>query len=223
MESRLNSKINNYDIHFNPFHMDRNISIPFHHMDKGIKIAVPARLLTIHKAQDVIIKVLAKKKWLNRDVHVNFYGDGPDKEKLLNLANKFNVTNISFINRIKDVSSIWKDNHIILLASKMEGLPIVLVGAMMCARVPVVTDVGGHAELVDDDVNGFVASQSTVRALDEAMERAYARKDELENIGKLARKKVLDYIPEDPVQNFIDKITDLSINEKEEKKKRRKN
>ena len=211
MESRLKSKISNYDIHFNSFHMDRNISLPFPDLETGIRIAVPARLLTIHKGQDVIIKLLSRKKWKDREVQVNFYGDGPDKEQLISLAKEFNVSNVCFIDRVNDVSKIWEENHIILLASKMEGLPIVLVGAMMCARMPVVTDVGGHAELVDDNINGFVAHGTSVDALDDAMERAYERKDEIEKLGKLARDKVLDYMPLDPVQEFSDKIIQIAM------------
>lgn len=209
MEARLNSKIDNYDIHFNPFHMDRNISIPFPSIESGLKIAVPARLLTIHKGQDAIIELLAQDKWRDRQLQINFYGDGPDKEKLVDLAHKLNVRNICFIDRINDVSKIWAENHIILLASKMEGLPIVLVGAMMCGRTSVVTDVGGHAELVDDNVNGFVAHGTSVRALDDALERAYQRKDEVEKLGSLARNKILSYMPVDPVQDYVNKLLNL--------------
>jgi glycosyltransferase involved in cell wall biosynthesis len=212
MQKRLKSTIDNYDIHFNPFHMDRNISISFPSLESGLKIAVPARLLTVHKGQDVIIEVLAKKKWVDRNIQVNFYGDGPDKEKLVAMASELNVSNICFIDRVTDVSEIWEENHIILLASKMEGLPIVLVGAMMCGRTPVVTDVGGHAELVDDNVNGFVAYGTTVDVLDDALERAYQRKDEVEQLGSLAREKILDHIPVNPIKNFVDKLLALSKN-----------
>ncbi len=209
MESRLNSKINNYDIHFNPFHMDRDISLPFPPTETTLKIAVPARLLTIHKGQDIIIELLAQKKWKDRKLEVTFYGDGPDKEKLADMANKLDVTNVFFVDRVNDISKIWAENHIILLASKMEGLPIVLVGAMMCGRTAVVTDIGGHAELIDDNVNGFVAHGTSVHALDEALERAYQRKHEVEELGKLARKKVLSYLPEDPVQDYVNKLLSL--------------
>ncbi|WP_434997446.1 glycosyltransferase [Vibrio scophthalmi] len=209
MEARLNSKIDNYDIHFNPFHMDRNISIPFPSIESGLKIAVPARLLTVHKGQDAIIELLSQDKWRDRQLQINFYGDGPDKEKLVDLAHKLNVRNICFIDRVNDVSKIWAENHIILLASKMEGLPIVLVGAMMCGRTSVVTDVGGHAELVDDNVNGFVAHGTSVRALDDALERAYQRKDEVEKLGSLARNKILSYMPVDPVQDYVNKLLNL--------------
>ena len=94
----------------------------------------------------------------------------------------------------------------------MEGLPIVLVGAKGCARVPIVTDIGGHREVIDDNLNGFIAATPSVTMLDDALERALSQRDNWEEIGKKAREKILDYLPDDPVEDFISQLYSILDN-----------
>jgi len=67
----------------------------------------------------------------------------------------------------------------------------------------------GIKELVEDNVNGFLAKAPTVELIDEAMERAWQRKDEWEEMGKLATEKVRKLIPADPVKIFSDQLKEL--------------
>jgi glycosyltransferase involved in cell wall biosynthesis len=175
-------------------------------MESGLSIAVPARLLTIHKGQDMIIEIMRKPKWRKANITINLYGEGPDEDSLQKTIDNYGVTNVRMNGKVKNMVDIWRKNHAILLASRMEGLPIVLVGAMICARTPILTNVGGHAEVVDDNINGFIANDCSVLSLEDALERAYSKRHELEKMGLLARQKALDYLPDDTTQHFIDKI-----------------
>ena len=98
----------------------------------------------------------------------------------------------------------------------MEGLPLVLVGAMICARVPILTDIGAHREVVDDNINGFIAAKPTVEALDEALERAFQKSALWGAMGQKAREKILAYLPaNDPVDDFISKIIPFASHKEE--------
>ena len=70
------------------------------------------------------------------------------------------------------------------------------------------TDIGGHKEVIEDNVNGFIATRPSAEALDEAMERAYLQKDRWEEIGQKARQTMLAYLPEDPVGHFTAQLVD---------------
>lgn len=212
MEKRIGCSIPNAGIHYNPYHIDRNTSIPFPSMKDGIKLAIPARLLMIHKGQNLIIELLKEEKWRNRNITVNLYGEGPDEQHLKSLVQKYGLSNVHFHERQKNIIDIWRVNHAILLPSFMEGLPIVLVGAMVCARVPIVTDIGGHREVIDDNINGFIAATPFVTMLDDALERALAQRDKWEEVGKKAREKILDYLPDDPVEDFISQLYSILDN-----------
>jgi len=206
MESRLGHSITNAELHYNPFHINRDIDLPFPNFDEGVKMAVPAKLLHIHKGQKTIIELMSFETWKERDITISFYGEGPDEEEFKALVAAKGLDNIKFFPKVSDLLTIWRENHIILMPSFMEGLPIVLVGAMLCGRVPIVTDIGGHAEVVEDNVSGFIALKPTIEDLDNALSRAMSCIDELEKIGRKARQSILDFLPADPVEDFLRKL-----------------
>jgi glycosyltransferase involved in cell wall biosynthesis len=211
MEKRLNCKIPNAAIHFNPFHIDRDSFIPFPAMDNGLKIAIPANLLRVHKGQHLAIELFNWNKWRERPIQLNLYGRGSDQKVLKAMVKEYALKHVVFHQPTPDLLTIWRDNHAIFMPSFMEGLPVVLVSAMICARVPILTDIGGHCEVVDDNLNGFIAKKPTVDALDEALERAYQKSDMWEEMGKKAREKILSFLPpNDPVEDFISKIIPLT-------------
>jgi len=215
MEKRINCKIPNASRHYNPFHIDRNSFVPFPPMDDGLKIAIPANLSRVHKGQHLAIELFSQEKWRERPIQLNIYGEGYDEEVLKTMARDYKLKKVFFHKHTHDLLIIWRDNHAIFMPSFMEGLPIVLVGAMICARVPILTDIGAHREMVDDNINGFIAKKPTIEALDEALERAYQKSAMWEEMGQRARERILAYLPPiDPVDDFISKIIPLAIKKK---------
>lgn len=206
MEKRLDCSIPRTGIFYNPFDVDRDTVLPFPDMKHGLKLACPANLLHIHKGQNLAIELFGMKKWRERPVHLNFYGEGPDEAILRQMAKEYRLANVTFHGHTSKILDVWRDNHAIFLSSYMEGMPLVTVGAMLCSRVPVVTDVGAHREIIDDNISGFLATTPSVEALDEAFERAYRQSARWELIGKEARRKILEIIPADPIDDFINKI-----------------
>jgi glycosyl transferase family 1 len=53
-------------------------------------------------------------------------------------------------------------NHVHAMPSRIEGLPLVLIEAMLCGRPVVATDVAG-AEVIEDEVTGFLAGAQLKR------------------------------------------------------------
>ena len=222
MEKRLKTEIVNWDIHFNPFDVDKTVVPEFPSMAAGIKVAVPAKINFIHKGQDLLVEAISSPRWKNRSLTINLYGEGPDKCQLEQMAKGLRSVKMVFHGRQADVSRIWIDNHAIVMPSRMEGLPIVLVGAMLSARVPIVTNVGGHSEVITDGVNGFLASNASAQSLEEALERAFQRRDEWETIGKRAREAILRHLPEDPVEDFVQKLLELTVDARRQNRSERK-
>ena len=112
-------------------------------------------------------------EWRDRPLSVTFYGDGLQRASLERMARNLGLTSVTFAGFVRDVSAIWSAHHGLILPSRCEGLPITLVEAMLSGRVPIVTDVGGNAEVVEDGATGYLADAPTEDALDDAMERAW--------------------------------------------------
>lgn len=104
------------------------------------------------------------------------------------------------------MESIWRDNHALLMTSFMEGMPLVLLNAMFYERVAIVTDIGGHSEVVENGTSGFIASEPTSEEVDVALENAWQRLGDWENIGHQARNDMLRFAPEDPIGDLIEKL-----------------
>ena len=86
-------------------------------------------------------------------------------------------------------------------------MPIVLISAMVAGRVPIVTDIGGATEVVEDGYNGFIANNPEVV---EALERTWSQRANWEELGLRARSRALYYLPKDSVGNFVDRLRSVT-------------
>jgi glycosyltransferase involved in cell wall biosynthesis len=166
----------------------------------GMRLACIGRLYPMEKGQDLLLRVLARDHWRKRPLSVTFCGTGNQRTGLEEMARRAGLTSVTFAGFIRDIAPIWDDHHGLILPARCEGLPLVLVEAMMSGRVPIVTDVGGNAEVVDDGITGFLAATATEDALDEAMQRAWERRDEWRAIGAAAASRIRELVPADPAR-----------------------
>jgi glycosyltransferase involved in cell wall biosynthesis len=186
---------------WNPFNV-RYDAISSWPADETTRLACVARLDARAKGQDLLFQVLNRDKWRNRPIVVNLYGDGIMKKGLESLAEHLGLTSVSFLGQVRDVESIWSQNHALVLPSRYEGLPLALVESMLCNRIAIVTNIGGNAEVVEDESTGFIAGAPTVELLDDAMERAWRRRKEWQSLGERAGKRIRELVPSDPVALF---------------------
>ena len=88
----------------------------------------------------------------------------------------------------------------------MEGNALSLIEAMICGRVPITTDVGRAAELIDDNRSGFVAPAATARLIDEVLERAWQRRHDWQAMGQEAARAIRQRHSLKPGEDFADRI-----------------
>ena len=77
---------------------------------------------------------------------------------------------------------------------------------MLCGRLAIVTNVSGNAEVIIDNVNGFIAEAPNAVYLDAAMERAWKRKSEWKEIGQQAQNYIKTLVPEFPATVFLNDL-----------------
>jgi L-malate glycosyltransferase len=179
--------IPNAEIVRNPVNLFSTDQLPFPPVDTTLQLASVGNLITIHKGQDILLEALSR--WENKSWVLNIYGSGMDKIYLEDLAKYLQLENqVIFHGTVKDVREIWKQNHALLMASHMEGMPLAVVEAMLCGRICIVPDVGGNSEWITDKKNGFLAAAPTVKALLQTIEKAYAIKEQWPSIAAEAHK-----------------------------------
>ena len=181
----------------------------------GVRLACVGRMYPSEKGQDLLLRVLARRKWRERPLSVTFFGSGVQRKAIEQMAKYHELTSVSFAGFVNDVAAIWNDHHGLVLPSRCEGLPLVLVEAMLSGRVPIVTDAGGNRELLRDNVTGFLAPAPTEDSLDEAMERAWQRRHEWRAIGEAAADEIRTLVPPDPGQALAAKLLAVVSAERE--------
>ena len=207
-ENIVSNKIENSVIISNSISLSANeIGILPYPDDKVINFACVARLRCSHKGQNLLLAVLSQSVWFKRPWILNLYGNGEDEKYLKELVVYLNLTDrVNFKGQVSDIRAIWEENHILLLPSFGEGMPLALQEAMLCGRSGVVTDVGGNSELIDDNVNGWISNGNTLISFNEALERAWDNKIKWEKIGALAYEKAvsrIDLFPHETLLKYI--------------------
>lgn len=206
-EKMLGEQISNGSIVYNPFVGKVPAGVAFPTVIESVyKVALVGRMEAYHKGYDLLMDVLKSNKWKNRPIAFTIFGRGPHLALLQRLVEFNGVQNIELHDHEDDIALIWKDHHILLMPSRMEGQSLSLIEAMRFGRAAVVTDVGGACELVEDNVNGFIAAFPSAASIDEALERAWSRRSEWEELGINARETIEKKHPADAVAFFTKQL-----------------
>jgi glycosyltransferase involved in cell wall biosynthesis len=175
-----------------------------------LALASVARLDIISKGHDLLLQVLGLPHWRERKITLSIIGEGPHERGLRRMAETLKLTNVRFLGQRDNIEEVWRKHHALVLASRFEGMPLVLIEAMLCGRPGIVTDVGGNRELVRDGVNGFLAKAATVPFLDEALNRAWENRVRLKEIGRTAAIDVRHWVSPDPTEDFANELAALA-------------
>ncbi|MBV8729547.1 MAG: glycosyltransferase family 4 protein [Acidobacteriia bacterium] len=209
LERQIGEPLPNTIVVWNPYEAPTN-QPPSWPAENGLwKMASVARLEPAAKGQELLFQIFSQSHWKERPVELNLYGTGTSEETLRRLAGHLHLKNVHFRGYAK-VKEIWGQNHLLVLASRYEGLPLALVEAMWFGRPAVVTDVGGNAEVCLDGQTGFVAAAPAVKLLEDTLERAWNHRKDWQRMGLAARARAEELIPKDPVESFCSGLQELA-------------
>ena len=206
LEYQIGESLPNARIVRNPVKVAATTDITWPDATDELRFACVARLDPASKGQDLLLRVLATDEWRNRKVFTSFYGAGTHRDALEGLTRYLALSNVRFVGQIHDVHEIWRDNHVLVLPSRFEGLPLALVEAMFCSRPAIVTNVGGNIEVCQDNVTGFVSEAATVTMLRDTMNRAWHARERLEMMGRAAKSSISARFPSDPIAAFVEEL-----------------
>lgn len=203
------SKLSNAHVIKNPINRQNNTLIPYPKIEENYIFACVGRLDINFKGQDILIELLSSDKWLHRNWELHIYGAGRDKDYLSELITFYNLEQKIILKGYCDVDKIWASSHILIIPSLSEGLPLVLIEAMICSRIAIVTHIAGMPDLIQDGINGFIASSPKDIFLDIALEKAWQVKESWKEMGLKARTTALGYSEKNAGQKLFEKINQI--------------
>ncbi len=185
VEKALLTKLVNARHTWNPLNLNKleYILWPDDHIPS---MAMVANLIS-GKGHDILLEILSTPLWKSRNWRLNFYGSGSGKGYLEELVRDYQLEDrVFFQGHVKSVTEIWKMNHVLLIPSSGEGMPISMMEALVSGRPVVSTKVGGIEEVIIENENGFLAEAPTVSSFGNALERAYLDKSKWKLLGENA-------------------------------------
>lgn len=174
-----------------------------------IRIGVATRLTKPQKRLDYlpgIIDLLETKKIRYR---MYIAGDGDFYKFLDEYIKKKHLHNkVLLLGKIEHnkMWDYWNNVDIYLNFSDFEGSSLAMLESMSCACVPIVTDVSGTRDYIQDGVNGFIVDVGDIGSLCERIEYFSNNKKEIEIMGEKARESVVEKCN---VDSYIRKFSDI--------------
>lgn len=182
----------------NTFSVPHGEPLPWPAQPSPLRIAMVGRLDPSSKGQDLLLEALAELVWRERDWQLGVFGAGPNREAIAALSKRLALDSRVTIGGHRNIMDIWAEHHVLALPSRAEGLPIAIVEAMMAGRPVVTTNVAGNAELLAEGKTGFIAEAPATALVAQALERMWAARDRLPDMGRAANRAVRAAVPPDP-------------------------
>jgi glycosyltransferase involved in cell wall biosynthesis len=147
--------------------------------------------LSAEKGIDVLLRAVA----LLRDRGVNasllVAGDGPERNALMRLRDDLGLTDsVHFLGPVHPIAALYPHLDVVVLSSRTEGLPNVLLEALAADRAVVATRVGAIPEVLSEPDAGALVEPDSVNDLADAIIRALSRLDDPR--AREARRRAVD-------------------------------
>lgn len=167
--------------------------------DRQFRVGWVGRL-SYEKGPDVFLQALAKVKAL--PFTVSIFGSGPERQRLEKRANQLGVNDrIQWHEMIKDAARYFRAFDLLVLSSRTEGTPMVLLEAMAVGVPAIATDVGGVPDLLSPR-EGVLVPPGDAEAIADAMRSAFDDRQGSLAKAQRAQIKVDEYTAESWVARY---------------------
>jgi glycosyltransferase involved in cell wall biosynthesis len=127
------------------------------------------------------------------DARLLLVGDGELRASTERLARELALGDrVRFTGWRRDLANVYRAMDVCVLASRSEGMPLVLIEAMAAARPVIATAVGGVPDLIAPDATGVLVEPDDVEALSNAMVRLASDRGLRDRLGAAARAEVAE-------------------------------
>ena len=140
------------------------------------------------KGLEYLIEAAAMLPRTGRRIRVVIAGDGPDRERLEQLAARLGVTDrVVFLGFREDVGDLLAASDLVVLPSLREGLSIALLEAMAAGKPIVASSIGSQREVASRADMALLVRPADSLALTEAITRLAGNEALMARLGASAR------------------------------------
>jgi len=129
-----------------------------------------------------------------RDFRFTVAGDGPEKEWFTRRVRKLGLDAVfDFRGQVSDLAPLYAASDILILPSRSEGVPLVILEALACARPVLASKAGSIPEVVDSSCGILIERFDAADAAAEFAQAIHSLLDQPElraNMGAAGRRKM---------------------------------
>jgi glycosyltransferase involved in cell wall biosynthesis len=121
-------------------------------------------------------------------------GDGPERKRLAHQVSQLGLGNeIKLLGHVPrgELPSLYSQAHLLVLTSRSEGIPVVLMEAMARGTLVLAPNITGIPELVADGRTGFLYQPGSLEDFIASVELIRNSLDSLDGVRRVARQHVM--------------------------------
>ena len=158
--------------------------------------------LSERKGIDVLCEALGE---IDDDYHLVLVGDG-DRRWVEKLITRYRLSKNVTIVPFQDPYELYQLFDFLVLPSRKEGFPLVVIEAMLMGKAIIRSNTEGAADQIEHGVNGFLFRNEDVDRLRKYCKLLLQDKSLREQMGREARARALERFTE---KSMVDKTVDL--------------
>lgn len=175
-------------------------------LSSGPVIGIISRLSSV-KGHEYLLSAFTQILESYPTVRLLIIGDGPEKNRLVNLAKKLKIDDkVIFEKSTADTTKPLSIMDIFVLPSLQEGLGLALLEAMAMGKPVIASKVGGIYTLVQHGVNGLLTVPADEKSLAEAIVTLLNDKEMARGMGQMGRRMVEEKFS---LEQMVEKTNDL--------------
>jgi colanic acid/amylovoran biosynthesis glycosyltransferase len=166
--------------------LQRDLNEPFRLLSVG-RLSAP-------KGHPILIEAVVLLRGRGRNVRLTLVGEGPERatlEQLIARDDLGDCVRLAGACNHDRLADHYESSDAFVLASFLEGVPVVLMEAMAMELPCVATWITGIPEIIEKDVEGLLVPPASASAIADAVERLMDDPEQARRLGAAARRKVL--------------------------------
>lgn len=160
-----------------------------------LRIGYAARLVKQQKRADLLVDFIAYLEEKNMDYLFQIAGEGECAESIVTYISQNGLQNrVQLLGRLpkSKMDDFWKAQDVFVNVSEYEGTSLSMLEAMAFGCVPVVTDVSGAREFIEEGENGYICDVGDIEGIAECVAELAENRDRLKIYGEKSRNVILE-------------------------------
>ena len=168
---------------------------------------IAAGRLSREKGYDVLLEAVALIGKSAPSFVISIYGHGPDEEMLKNMADKLGITDrVKFRGFVDNIKPLLRRADFMVLPSRSEGMPNVVLEAWSQKLGVLSTAVGGVPEMIESGQNGLLVPSEDPKALSEGLLDALNNPGQMDKYGERGFETVRERYSYQKQAELLEKI-----------------